>query len=214
MPLKKGSSHEVVSQNIKELVKSGRPSKQAVAIALANKRKYKNMAMGGLVDDEYVGDDFDQAGTPKPVSEGMEEMYSSDKPSAAASMSYREGNAIEDKERDLAELNIDGDYHPSDVANPVMEAMQRLAGGGEIYKSNKKLDKVPMADRFAMGGLVDDPGEAHDSVGSMPVDEIHRIHREADRVVASPKPPRDMGLSDEAMEAIRNKRMKRRYPIV
>lgn len=34
MPLFKGSSKTVVSQNIKELMQSGRPQKQAVAIAL------------------------------------------------------------------------------------------------------------------------------------------------------------------------------------
>jgi hypothetical protein len=34
MPLKKGRSKKVVSQNISELVKSGRPRKRAVAIAM------------------------------------------------------------------------------------------------------------------------------------------------------------------------------------
>lgn len=34
MPLKPGSSRKVVSSNIEELVSTGRPQKQAVAIAL------------------------------------------------------------------------------------------------------------------------------------------------------------------------------------
>ena len=41
MPLKKGSSNKVVSQNIGELVKSGRPQRQAVAIALQEAGKQK-----------------------------------------------------------------------------------------------------------------------------------------------------------------------------
>jgi hypothetical protein len=45
MPLKKGSSKAVVSSNIGELVKSGHPQKQAVAIALSESRKRR--ATGG-----------------------------------------------------------------------------------------------------------------------------------------------------------------------
>lgn len=45
MPLAKGSSQKVISSNISELVHSGRPQKQAVAIALAKSRTGK--AFGG-----------------------------------------------------------------------------------------------------------------------------------------------------------------------
>lgn len=39
MPLQKGSSKAVVSSNIAELIKSGRPQKQSVAIALSKAGK-------------------------------------------------------------------------------------------------------------------------------------------------------------------------------
>lgn len=252
MPLIKGHSPEVVSSNIKELVKSGRPQKQAIAIALANKRKFKKMATGGLVNA-----DFDEAGTPQPVDSGDEDVMLANKPSGGSKLDYRKDELSGDDElRSLNEIREDGEYYPSEVANPMemneakgfadalrrqaesMMSPQNLAYGGmamggesKLYKENKKLAKVPEADRFAMGGLVDDPGELHDELGSKPSENmmdgieekgVDMLASKADLghsmrddyVVGSPKPPKDLGISEEAMEAIRQKRLKRRYPIV
>lgn len=46
MPLFKGKSKEAVSKNIRKLVSEGRPQKQAVAIALSEKRRRNNKKKG------------------------------------------------------------------------------------------------------------------------------------------------------------------------
>lgn len=41
MPLRKGKSHQVISSNIREMVRAGHPHKQAVAAALSKARGKK-----------------------------------------------------------------------------------------------------------------------------------------------------------------------------
>lgn len=41
MPLKSGKSKKVISENIREMVKSGHPQNQAVAAAMSNARKIR-----------------------------------------------------------------------------------------------------------------------------------------------------------------------------
>mgnify|MGYP003136358637 CR=1 FL=1 len=47
MPVRKGSSKRVIKQNIRELTSSGRPQKQAVAIALSTARDGKQRRKKG-----------------------------------------------------------------------------------------------------------------------------------------------------------------------
>lgn len=51
MPLKKGRSKKIIGQNIAELIKSGKPRKQAIAISMntagISKSKFKKKRKGG-----------------------------------------------------------------------------------------------------------------------------------------------------------------------
>lgn len=46
MPLKKGSSQKVISENVREMIKSGHPKEQAIAASLHNADKKKGYGIG------------------------------------------------------------------------------------------------------------------------------------------------------------------------
>lgn len=53
MPLKKGSSKGTISQNIGELISSGRPQKQAVAISYSEARRSKSKWTPGQANGKF-----------------------------------------------------------------------------------------------------------------------------------------------------------------
>lgn len=55
MPLKPGKSRKVISENIREMIASGHPQKQAVAAALSNARRGKKRRKSKSVGDSYTG---------------------------------------------------------------------------------------------------------------------------------------------------------------
>jgi hypothetical protein len=346
MPLAKGHSQEVVSHNIKEMIRSGYKPKQAIAASLANARKYKKMAKGGLAQNNYyadggsvppprpqptptdqppitntsatstalssiraalgksdggeikgktlgqtigypgmadggeVDDDEDMSSQKKPSnpwqqvgqsiahlsdggqvvakggmgdipgetegpSGGREDKYmgnrmknreseyededtdplSEDVMGAGLnkneSMSEMDRKGPEDYQRSLNEIREDGEYYPSEVANPNEQDEER----GFAAALRRQANSVLSPENYAFGGMVEDGPEGDEPVGNKPSEgddkdsgmdstmrEDAMTPMQADGLEHSKMDdPSGNGLSKEAMEAIRMKRKSRRY---
>jgi hypothetical protein len=142
MPLMKGHSPKVVSSNIREMMKAGHPQKQAIAASLANARKYKKMAKGGMADmGEYEGEGKEAEKYSK-HERGYIEAEDKGMPFAKGSM-YADGGMVQDVMHGGMEDIPKESMGPSDgdEDEEVMPMMKRMPSGGlDKNESWKEMD--------------------------------------------------------------------------
>lgn len=257
MPLKKGSSREVVNSNIHEMVRSGYKPKQAVAASLANARKYKKMAMGGKVDDDkqvdhmgyshddsmehvnrepsaqtaeklkgisdYFNQSYDDGGPVQPIANAspFNQQSSGGGGGGSSMMSMLPMLAMAANEGGMVEEGDDeGENHHEGLFELMKLGDQGEVANPQSMSDHQKLARALMKDEendqfYAKGGLVEGPdGDekpsnivASDSepMSSEPEKPDGLEHKKIDGV------PMSAALSKEAIEAIKNKKSKRRY---
>lgn len=200
MPLMKGHSPEVVSGNIKELVKSGRKPKQAVAIALSNARKYKKMAEGGMVEDDEemenphngdmnVGGDMGEAG---------EAIYPKDDDDQGLSNNVMDAQA-------LAE-GLQASRYAANDNSVEYEANDMVAGNKMDKSGQKQSDKgMPLGNKPDLDWVNDGDGEPM-SVQKMSKGSGGPLEHSKDVMGGQ-----TLGLSEEAKKVLMEKKMKRKY---
>lgn len=267
MPLAKGHGREVVSGNIKEMIRSGYKPKQAIAASLANARKFKKMADGGTVQTPNMpepqpaptgnatqtalasirgafGGKADGGMIEKPKSLGQaigypgmadggmvpemadieredeHDVYAGTKSGGLSkneSMEEMGSHGPEDYQRSLNEIRDDGNYYPSEVANPAEQDSHASFAAA--------LRKMAMSnpENYAYGGLVQGgtaedepvgakPSEGNGKNGGMDSTMMEDVHSSASNGQAVMKDPTMVdGLSKDAMEAIARKKKARTY---
>lgn len=187
MPLIKGNSKAAVSSNIKEMVKSGRPAKQAIAASLAMARKSKKMAMGGMVEDDDEGSATMPGDATYP--EGDDQQGLSE--SVMDAQSENEGLQAD---RYAANDNTN-EFNPND-----MVAGSKMSKGGLAQSEMAQA----LGNKPDLSWINDGTGEPMSSMPSKPADMEHSMIDSVPMVSPS-------GLSAEAMEAIRAKKKNRRF---
>lgn len=219
MPMKKGHSPEIVSHNIKEMIKAGHPAKQAVAASLASARKYKKMAMGGMMMDSDQDQRNDKTDT---LGEAIGYPGFSKKKKMAhgglvESMEEMDSKGPEDEMRSLNEIREEGEYYPDEVANP--QEQKEAKGFAEALKRQASSQMSP--ENYAMGGLVEGgPEEDERMKGNRPEPQFQNGTEEPE--ASMPVKPASLehsvmgkpfgdGLSMEAKEALMRAKKTRRY---
>lgn len=163
MPLIHGKSKESVSKNIATEMDSGKPQKQAVAIAMdiRRKAKAKKMAQGGWVEEETLGHSDDHhfgnehADEPEPEQHNLH------------------GTGF--KESDIDDHDESYDVQPGKFAHG------GYTDGGEAHPLSVLLKKPFLkARKMAYGGLLeDDREELGKSYGSNEEDNYQTEHMQA-----------------------------------
>lgn len=267
MPLKHGVSRDVVSSNIKEMMASGRPQRQAIAAALSMKRKSmkkKKMADGGMLEDGEMHDEhmaeggkldanarahiakknFALPGGRYPIEDASHARNALARVSQHGSpeekakvraavhrkypdMGKADGGVISDdmdkglmSDDDenanvgLMEHNSLGQVHEDSVESPEYQDAERMLAK-HLYEQSEKEEMG-----YAQGGLV--IGDKQMMTGSQPeLDWINDgseepMSEEAGHEADLEHPVEDgvpdgMGISKEAMDAVMERKKKRRY---
>ncbi len=167
MPLKKGRSPEVVSHNIKELVKSGRDPKQAVAIALSKKRKFQAMADGGYVEGEMEGEEpnrdlaelnddaYDPADAANPEEQSEHMAFSQALRNKAESSlpGYAEGGLVESETEDEPLGNKPSESMASPSEEPMASVPAKPAAEDHALISSEAMEAIEKKKKMRRYGM-------------------------------------------------------------
>lgn len=134
-------------KEIKEMVRSGMKPKQAIASALAKKRKMKMMADGGMIDASDAEEmDMGSPEIPDPESMTDDGGYG--------------GKNNEQMQRTIDDIARQGRFQEESIASPMQEDHDRM------------LAKALEMQNFAMGGLVEDGPEGDEPTGNEPSEDM------------------------------------------
>lgn len=181
MPMKIGVSPETVSSNVRELMKSGRPQKQAVAIALATKRKSaKKMAEGGMYAEGGIVDWDDD---------------------------MHDGPDSENNLRSLSEIQEQGDMNPSDITNPQYQDEKRDLAKA-LFEKSQRNEMLSFAEGGLVEGEEDgmdgnEPDLHLDAGTEEPMEDEPSKPAALDHLM--------MGLSEAAKMALMEKKKRRKF---